>query len=334
MSDAPTRILSGTLLLIYLVFILSGGICVVFSLIIYLYWTAASFWSGVLGNVGCSILASAFTLYLIQRFTDKINLEIQRGNWVEMEAIVARAIRSLDSKISNLESYTHRDALRLEGLSDHLLDDGFRKMSIRSGIERAFSAVGGEVDDEFIRGGRNLVVKLKDGKSFFPKRIGTLESRVRNKLQTTVLIFHPESEHLSAVADMDNNKRGRPYIQKQDSEAAIRQMHAMRDRLSADGVRTEEFVEFIGYRFVPTWVGFLGPEIAYIHLYFSHPYRGPLNTLGIVKGYDDSTTNWYASYDRDIEETVRQAKEELGWNLWEHRIDEVAGSRRGRGPRS
>jgi hypothetical protein len=316
MSDGPGRILSGTLLLIYTIFVLSGIVCVGASLACFYY--EKLFLSGVFANIGCSIIASAFVLYLIQRFTDQINHEIQKANNAEFETVVSRRTNALDARLANLTALSNKELARLDSISDHVIEREFRQSASQAGIERASSSDAGGVDDDFLRSGNNLIVKMKDGKSFFPRKVRVIEERVRGNLKTTVVILHPDSEDIAAVAGMDDTKRGKPRLQRQECEEAIAEMHKLRDRLSQDSINAEELIDFIGYRFVPTWVGFIGDEIAYVHLYFTAPYRGSLNTLCLAKGEATSTKNWYWSYVRDVDETIRHAKELSDWNLWNY----------------
>ena len=199
-----------------------------------------------------------------------------------------------------------------------------------TGIRDATSMWAGTVDNTFILDQRHLSILLKDGHTFFGTRAETLRERFRRyhgsnreSGSTSILILHPEYQHMAAVADMDPQKKGHPEKQRADCLRAIRTMHGIREYLDSEGIPDiEKKVRFAGYRMVPAWNGFLGTTHAFIHLYHTAPYRGVLRTLRIpTKGRAGRAVEWYEEYLGDYAEIIRTAEEEdPGCNLWNYNL--------------
>lgn len=188
------------------------------------------------------------------------------------------------------------------------------------GVRNCLSMWAGKIDDVFILEQRHLRIFLKDGFTFFKNKYDSLKKRLSNaRRATSILILHPDYEHMKAVADMDTEKKGRAEIQREDCLTAIRTLHKIRDELLRDkNVDIAQTVDFVGYRSIPTWNGFIGTTEAIIHLYPAKRYRGDLKTLRInAKDKDGNTAEWYQKYQEEFDEIMRITKAEYAdSNLW------------------
>lgn len=172
----------------------------------------------------------------------------------------------------------------------------------------------GLVDEKWFSEQRNLDILLKDGKRFFEERKELLFQRLVDfDKRTRILIVHPEFSHIKAVASMDLDKRHVPQIQTDDCLAAIAIMQklvidAKRER---DGIDITKRNVFSGYHAIPTYNALFGDERAYIHMYYSKPYRGYLNTFECQKNGKDSIFTDLKDF--DFAEILRNYSEPL-WN--------------------
>jgi nucleoside 2-deoxyribosyltransferase len=184
-------------------------------------------------------------------------------------------------------------------------------------VEHAQAWVGRDLIDDLLCREETLNIFLKDGRTFFREKRTLLEQRFSTvRARTDILLLHPDYAHMAAVAAMDPNKNSRK--QREDCVAAIKAMHDIRANLP-DSDRLDDRVGFWGYHLVPTWNGFMGEHDAIIHLYFSRPYRGELNTL-ILKGSDPSRkpSGLFTAYRTEFVEILRELRPES--NLWTLRI--------------
>jgi len=198
--------------------------------------------------------------------------------------------------------------------------DGDAKRDEHPGAPRAFMTFAGrDVPDDFIERTKDLRVMFKDGYSFFDERPDAFVRRFRNQnLHTTVLIVHPESPVLGAVASMDPKKDGPRQnddpnrkedgpTQKGDCLSAVRAMKRIRDELKGENIDIARRVDFYGYDSVPTWTGFLSDTKAYLSLYPSSPHRGELLTLEVGAGDDSAWAVFFERYSSDFQDVLRHA---------------------------
>jgi len=199
-----------------------------------------------------------------------------------------------------------------------------------TGIRDATAMWAGTIDDDFITSQENLSILLKDGHTYFHVRAEALMERLRRRHglshapgSTSILILHPDYEHMSAVADMDPQKKGHPEKQRADCLKAVDAMQKILKQLNSEGILgIEKKVRFAGYRMIPTWNGFLGTTHAFIHLYHTAPYRGVLRTLKIpATGRTGRPIEWFEEYRGDYAEIIRTTEEDApSWDLWNYRI--------------
>jgi hypothetical protein len=94
-----------------------------------------------------------------------------------------------------------------------------------------------------------------------------------NRLQTKILLLHPDYRFIEAVANMDVHKAGSPDKQKSDCKFAIRLLQELRAEIQQE--REEDIrdrVQLYGYHLVPTWAGFVGRSGASISMFFTRPH--------------------------------------------------------------
>lgn len=179
-------------------------------------------------------------------------------------------------------------------------------------VEHAQMWVGRDMADEFLLREETISIFLKDGQTFFREKSVLLERRFSTvQAQTNILLLHPDFAHMEAVAAMDPSKDAQK--QKRDCMAAIDMMHSLRAR----AIDLESRVGFWGYHLVPTWNGFLAESEAIVHLYFSRPHRGELNTL-ILKAKNPlgKTSTLFTAYRTEFNEILRELRPDA--NLWNY----------------
>jgi hypothetical protein len=175
---------------------------------------------------------------------------------------------------------------------------------------------------DFLSGQRNLVIFLKDGYSFFKANAELLTQRLADpSKRTTLIIVHPDSLHLKAIADMDPHKAGKPEVQQSDCQQAVRLLHEIRANLKTEYKGDcAERTTFIGHDLVPTWNGFVGDELAIVNLYPTRSYRGPLVSFTAFKDGENGADILYVNARTDCEEIVREAGQNARSNLWNYAL--------------
>lgn len=143
------------------------------------------------------------------------------------------------------------------------------------------------MDTDFLESQKYLTIFLKDGYSFFKANAELLTRRFADPNKTTkILIVHPDSPYIDAVAAMDDRKKGHPESQRSDCLQAVQFAQNVRAALNSIGKDCIDRVAIKGHDSVPTWNGFIGDDTAIVNLYPTRPYRGPLPTLTAKKGDD------------------------------------------------
>lgn len=193
-----------------------------------------------------------------------------------------------------------------------------------AGVVSVHAAWKAYAPEQFVVTQRRLWILLKDGYSFFRSdaRRKQLISRFKDqRLQTCILIVHPDFEHLAAVESMDSAKVSRK-AQRRDCLAAIDAMQGIRKELLADGVdiAASTNVEFVGYHKVPTWTGYVGDDIAYVSHYFTRTDRSDLNTI-VAKRTDagGAPLDYFAEMMKDLDKIHRDERHEP--SLWSYERD-------------
>ena len=145
-----------------------------------------------------------------------------------------------------------------------------------------------------------------------------LKKRFREAdLFTRIMVLDPNYRHIDVVADMDPEKKGRPELQRKNCELAIAIMNRIKTELGQDGITIDDRVQFISYRVVPTWTGFLGDNLSYIGFYFARPYRGNLNFVVVKRhnpGLDPST--FHGGFEVDFDDLWRISEDEGSRSLF------------------
>ncbi len=185
-------------------------------------------------------------------------------------------------------------------------------MSVQIGYSRP-------VEQDFLLSARELTILLKDGYSFFRANAAVLKERFKDaSKKTTIVIVHPDSPNLTAIASMDIEKAGKPDVQKNDCLQAIACLHKIMDEILTEGTLSREDLEsrvaFIGHDFVPTYNGFIGDDLAIINHYTTRAYRGPLVSMRVAR-QDPDHGLLYEAFRKDIAEIVRNARAPRH-NLW------------------
>ena len=147
-------------------------------------------------------------------------------------------------------------------------------------------------DPTFLLAQKELTIHMKDGYSFFRANAKLLTERFSDPTKTTnIIVVHPDSHNMMAVADMDDNKL--THTQRSDCLQAVKVLHGIRDTLQAEGQDITERVMFVGQDNVPTWNGFVGDKKAMINLYNTRPYRGKLPSIKAVRNGKPSSAMMY-----------------------------------------
>lgn len=234
-------------------------------------------------------------------------------------------IRGKDGVIASVSKEINlgKDAtwLHMSAVLRSIHSDSVRSQVFDAGISAAYASWAGAIDEKFFLSQKDVICFMKDGKTLFDDRSAFLKSRFRQPgFKTKIFIVHPDFEHIGAVAAMDEYS-GEKKIQRSNLLNAIRTMNQIRSEIKLEnGFDCRGTVSFVGYNFVPTWVGFIGNDIAYIHLYYSRPYRGYLNTLVIPARDGERATPWYRNYKDDFEQIERITMEKNSHSLWDYTI--------------
>ncbi len=205
--------LSAIYQLVYWLFVTIGIILIFASAIFSI--NQYDFLASISANVGRSILATAITLFMILRYTEDTIREISSDERREVQELFVNAQDEIHAQLADIVSLNHKSMARIDALNETIIEEKSGKLLSKSGIVSALFVEASYIEDEYIKSGRNLTIKLKDGSSFFKKnRHELILDRSRRGLKTCVLILHPNYEHMAAVASMDEFKNGRPDIQK------------------------------------------------------------------------------------------------------------------------
>lgn len=186
------------------------------------------------------------------------------------------------------------------------------------------------IPPNFIEQQRNLVLFFKDGYSFFKTNAELLTRRLANSEKSTIiLIVHPDSSAMNAIANMDDHKAGHPESQQSDCLQAIKVMQGIRNKLLGDGKGDcAERTAFVGHHLVPTWNGAIGDNQAFVNLYTTRPYRGKLASLHVYENGADGGA-FFSFYVEDCKGIVCASVPERGSDLWSYQLPkELADLRR------
>lgn len=138
----------------------------------------------------------------------------------------------------------------------------------------------GPLPADVIEGAGTLTIFMKDGYSFFRANKELLTRRFRAGRPTRIIIVHPDSPQMPAVANMDDGKAGAEWEKQwHDCLDAIAIMQGIRQEILSDtngAVDIKETVQFVGHDQVPTWAGIVTDELVIRDLYRTMPYRGTL----------------------------------------------------------
>lgn len=171
------------------------------------------------------------------------------------------------------------------------------------------------ITDDYLIRQRSLDIFLKDGFKFFPARKKMLIERLRDRNKSTrVAIVHPDFTHIEAVASMDVGKRDEPSIQRKETIASILELQSIATSLTTENYNPREHHHFRGYHTIPTWNGFIGDDSGAISLYFSHPYRGPLNTIL----FRNQANKFFESIKKDFDQIFIGDSMRPEDNLWNY----------------
>jgi hypothetical protein len=176
------------------------------------------------------------------------------------------------------------------------------------------------MNSEFLFAQENLTIFLKDGYTFFRANAEILTRRFADPAKTTrVIIVHPDTPFMDAVASMDDKKKSFPESQRSDCLQAVRVMHEIREKLLADlGTDCANRVKFIGQDNVPQGNYFIGDDTAIINLYPTRPHRGSLLSLRAKKNRNREDRLLYQWVLDDSNAILKQAQPED--NLWNYRL--------------
>jgi hypothetical protein len=310
-------------------------VATVFCLLGVLFLTAAilkteslpGIWRDIVINVGCGFLTAGILAFTLEVVTQKSNLLVIN----KITGDVLARISNLLLGPRGLQTVLH-DEIQRESMESRILfgetvrstfTEDIQKQVFAAGLVGAFPLWLGRVPEEFLDSEVYLRIMLKDGYTFFSERKEALKKRFRQAhFHTKILILHPESPYIPAVAQMDPVKETHSDRQVNDCLLAIKTMQTIRRELmSEESIDIAERVEFLGYPFVPTWNGFIGSSLSYISFFFTRPYRGELNTLVIRRTNDrGQETNFFGAMFREYEEIWRHVLDLEGSKLFEYEI--------------
>ncbi len=179
-------------------------------------------------------------------------------------------------------------------------------------------------DLTFLSDQKHLIIFVKDGYSLFKANAELLTNRLANiSKKTTIIIAHPDSPYMDAIANMDDNKKGKPESQRSDSLQAVRLLQEIQQKLASDDqgdISLLNRVTFMGHHNVPTWTGFVGDDIARVNLYPTRPYRGSLLCLTGQKNGKQDSGMVYKGALTDCDEILAEAKKDPRNNLWNYQL--------------
>jgi hypothetical protein len=331
MTNEPERAkisVLGAKINLQLAAILVGGLGLIMLLVPFLkHDFLSSTGEDVVVGIGSGFLTSGIVALAFETLTHE-------SNWLVLNAIQDQITEELQKQLTGdlgiqsiLIGYMDRHSQELHNLLMEAVQDAFtptvRKEALSSGIIGAHALWANTISESFLMSEKDLKILLKDGHDFFQNHAEGLKKRFQEKtLKTTILILHPEYKYIDAVAAMDPDKDpakpGQKDKQKNDCLLAISTMKGIRkELLQIENEEIKTRVEFFGYHYIPTWTGFIGSKLAYIALYFTHPHRGPLNTLVIHKGTGKGHT-YYESMFQEYSSIHREASENGAVSLFDY----------------
>ena len=318
-SDEVARSLIGVLAI---VFVLLGTVCILIGAMISGHPTTQT----VLINVGCGSLTSGVLSFVLDRYTRQINWIANDEAWSEHLADFKEMLAGDGGPVSLLKTETSRQArdmrVTLTEAMRCIYSDRIQREVFASGLIGAYPMWSGRYPRDFIASQSTLRLMLKDGCTFFKERRQELLERFKNPdLETKILLLHPDSHFMEAIAHMDDGKMNKPHLQVSDCKQAIKTLQKMRTDLLAEGIDIQNRVQVMGYVSVPTWSGAIGSSLGYAGFFFTRPYRGNLNFLVFKKAEDNGLeTALYEAFDREFEELWRYAVSQGGVSLFEYPI--------------
>ncbi|HEY6640543.1 hypothetical protein [Povalibacter sp.] len=277
----------------------------------------------VMLNTGSGFLSGGIMAMAFERLT-------RDSGWLVSQLISTDVMRNLEKLHERHDIVLLEEVRRLSLETRAMLrevscagfQDSIRREVFASGVVGAYPLWSGRVPADFMLTEPSLRVMLKDGRSFFKEREADLKDRFRrNGFRTTILILHPDSPYMGAVARMDHVKADDVYKQVKDCHYAIEAMQKIGSELLKEGVDIRKNVDFLGYPFVPTWTGFIGESLAYVSMFFTRPHRGDLNTI-VIRKHDDrgEETQFYKAMSREYEEIRRHIQDSEEASLFDYSI--------------